>query len=277
MADGLTDAWVKIRKRLEDPIFASVVELLPTLDRQGWPSLDVLNVISRNRGIGNAFQQPLRFIPLIDTGSAMSYEMQIATSGEVPTRENLHDLFNALQWLSFPQLKGTVNAEHVKRLRSGGEAEARARCKARDVLTMFDEGGVIVASTDSSLLSLLQNFAWRELFVERRADVLANMRFHLVGHGLMEKALAPFIGITGKAILLTVDPTDLDRADALDAAASAWLCDENNLTSATNLSPLPLLGVPGWDPRNEHATFYDNTDYFRTGRLRNSNGSPGPA
>jgi hypothetical protein len=277
VADGLTDTWVKVRKRLEDPIFASVAELLPKLDRQGWPSLDVLNVIGRNRGIGNAFQHPLRFVPPIDTGSAMSYEMQIATSGEVPTRENVHDLFNALQWLSFPQLKSAVNAEHVKRLQSGGEAEAKARSKARDVLTMFDESGVIVASTDSSLLSLLQKFAWRELFVERRADVLANMRFHLVGHGLMEKALAPFIGMTGKAMLLTVDGAVLDRRETLDAAASRWLGDEENLSSATNLAPLPLLGVPGWDPRNEHATFYDNTDYFRPGRLRNNNRSPGPA
>ncbi|MFM7460842.1 MAG: DUF3025 domain-containing protein [Burkholderiales bacterium] len=277
MADGLTDAWVEVRERLETPIFASVAELLPTLDRQAWPSLDVLNAISWDRGIGNAFQYPLRFVPPTNAGSAISYETQIAARGEVPTRQNLHDLFNALQWLSFPRLKGTVNAEHVKRLQLSGETEAKTRSKARDVLTMFDESGVIVASTAPSLLSLLQNFAWRELFVARRADVLASMRFHLVGHGLMEKALAPFIGITGKAILLTVDPTDLDRAEALDVAASAWLCDENNLTSATNLSPLPLLGVPGWDPRNEHATFYDNTDYFRTGRLRNSNGSPGPA
>jgi hypothetical protein len=270
VADGLADDWASVVEPLKGPIFASVSDVLSKLDRHAWPRLDLLDVISRDRGLQNAFQIPVRFVPPTETGSAMSYEIQIAASGEVPTRQNLHDLFNALQWLSFPQLKSAINAEHVKRLQAGGEGEAKARSKARDVLTMFDESGVIVASTDPSLLSLLQDFAWHELFVERRVDVLANMRFYLVGHGLMEKALAPFIGITGKAMLLPVDRAALDRRETLDASASVWLRDEQNLSSATNLAPLPLLGVPGWDPSNEHATFYANTDYFRPGRLRNT-------
>ncbi|MBC7621767.1 MAG: DUF3025 domain-containing protein [Aeromicrobium sp.] len=207
----------------------------------------------------------------------MSYEMQIAATGEVPTRQNLHDLFNALQWLSFPGFKSAINAEHVKRLNAGGEAEAKGRSKARDVLTMFDESGVLVASCDTALLELLKNFAWRELFVERRADVIANMRFYLVGHGLMEKALAPFIGMTGKAMLLRVECADLDRVAVLDAAAAQWLHDAENLGSAVNLSPLPLLGVPGWDRRNECAEFYDNTDYFRPGRVHHAGRVSGPA
>lgn len=270
MADGLADSWVSVRQQLDGPCFASVSDALLTLDTQRWPSLDALNAISQSNGICNGRQQPLRFVPPVDGGSAMSYEKQIAITGQVPTRQNLHDLFNALQWLSFPRLKSAINVEHVKRLQAGGEVEAKSRSKARDVLTMFDESGVLVASADPTLLSLLDKFAWRELFVARRRDVLANMRFYLVGHGLMERALNPFIGITGKAMLFRVDIADLDRRDVIDTAASAWLSYEGNLASAINLSPLPLLGVPGWDRRNEYAAFYDNTDYFRPGRLRNT-------
>jgi len=32
------------------------------------------------------------------------------------------------------------------------------------------------------------------------------------------------------------------------------------------LSPLPVLGVPGWWPDNERESFYDDADYFRSGR-----------
>jgi len=36
---------------------------------------------------------------------------------------------------------------------------------------------------------------------------------------------------------------------------------------SSDLSPLPLLGVPGWAMDNEHAEYYDNTAYFRPGRI----------
>ena len=131
----------------------------------------------------------------------------------------------------------------------------------RDVLTMIDESGVIVASADLSLLDLLREFRWQALFVERRAEVMAHMRFALLGHGLMEKALAPFIGLTGKAILLNIRDDE-----SLDAAAAQWIGDNAHLANPRMLAPLPLLGIPGWDARNVAAEFYDNREYFRAGR-----------
>jgi hypothetical protein len=151
---------------------------------------------------------------------------------------------------------------HAKFLASLGEAEAKSRSKSRDVLTMFDESGIIVASHDESLLQLVRDFQWRTLFVERRQEVIPDMTFLLVGHGLLEKSLAPFIGITAKAMLLNVD-----RSADFDLSAADWLRDESNLASSRMLAPLPILGIPGWDARNEDATFYDNVDYFRPGRI----------
>jgi len=262
-----SDGWKRLASQRAAPLFASVREILNELDGADWPTLERFNELSKQRDLRNIDDKPIRFVEPTGAASAMAYELQIATSGEIPTRENLHDLLNAMQWLSFPHLKPTINAEHVKRLQLEPGVEAKSRSKARDVLTMFDESGVIVASTDPSLLELLRSFQWRTLFIERRSDVMKSMRFHLVGHGLMEKALAPFIGITGKAILLPVAPSELDSAVLLDAAAADWLTHPDNLASAQNLAPLPLLGIPGWDTRNQAATFYDNTDYFRLGRL----------
>jgi hypothetical protein len=39
----------------------------------------------------------------------MAYEQFIFERGQVPTRENLHDFFNALCWMVFPQAKRRLN------------------------------------------------------------------------------------------------------------------------------------------------------------------------
>ncbi len=266
MADGVEQVPAPMDWRaaaLQAPFFDGIRPLLNGLHGDFWPTLEQLNALAAAREVANMRGAAIRFVlPRTAALSAMHYETQIANTGEVPTRDNWHDLFNALQWIGFPHLKSAINAQHVRLLSAGGVVEATARSVPRDVLTMFDESGVIVASADASLLELIRAFQWRELFVVRREEVIANMRFVLVGHGLMEKALSPFIGITAKAMLLHVDA----KAASLDHAAAAWLMEGGNLVSSQNLAPLPLLGIPGWDARNEFPTFYDNTDYFRPGR-----------
>lgn len=258
-------AWHNAAKALATPFFDGIRPLICELAGDAWPSRERLNALAATRAIVNSRGLPIRFVAPPTQGlSAMRYETCIAESGEVPTRDNWHDLFNALQWIAFPRMKGALNAQHARLLAQGGADEATARSAPRDVLTMIDESGIVVASADGSLLDLIRGFQWRTLFVERREDVIANMRFVLVGHGLMEKALSPFIGITAKAILLNIDA----KSAALDSAAADWLLDEAHLVDSRQLAPLPLLGIPGWDARNESVAFYDDTAYFRAGRRR---------
>lgn len=247
---------------LSGAFFDGVRPWLQQLDAECGPSLARLNALAASMQACNSSGKLIRFVPPSDSSaSAMHYETHIAATGEVPTRENWHDLFNALQWLGFPQMKATINARHAEFLRTRGAGEARSRSVPRDVLTMVDESGVLVASEDESLLELIRQFRWCELFVDRREQVKEDMCFVLVGHGLMEKAMAPFIGLTGKAILL-----NLSAGADLDAAAAEWLRDDANLSSAHQLAPLPLLGIPGWDARSEDPAFYLDTSYFRPGR-----------
>jgi len=101
------------------------------------------------------------------------YELHIHETGCVPTRPgNLHDLFNALAWLSFPRLKATLNALHAAEI----PHEGGRRGRFRDLLTLLDEGGALVACADPGLVALVREHRWQELFWDRRERVLRDMR-----------------------------------------------------------------------------------------------------
>jgi hypothetical protein len=182
-----------------------------------------------------------------------------------------HDLFNLLVWLAFPCAKAALNERHYRALLAQQASGAANRGPQQDALTLFDEGGVVVASADADLLDLVRDFHWRKLFWDCRQRVLARTRFYLFGHALYEKALHPFAGVTGRAVLLRVDLQLLTlplaaQLSALDVQLAAYLSDPGRLASPRELAPLPVLGVPGWCAANERADYYDDQNYFRAGR-----------
>ena len=71
---------------------------------------DGLNALARDRGLKNHRSIPLKFVPQSDLPADVAYETFISVSGSVPTRDNLHDFFNALVWLSYPRIKVQLNA-----------------------------------------------------------------------------------------------------------------------------------------------------------------------
>ncbi len=258
------------------PAFDAVRENLTALSSTAWPTLNELNLLATRRTLTNQGGLPICFVAPPDDESA-HYETRIADTGEIATRENWHDFFNAMQWLTFAKSKAMISAKHAALLALRGEAEAKARSIPRDVLTLFDEGGIVVASADESLLDCVRNFQWQTLFVERRADVIRDMRFFLCGHSVLEKMLDPFIGITAKALLLSVEHDFLAlpmpaQVAHIDGRAAQWLESVESFTTTRVLHPLPILGIPGWDRRNEMATFYDDTHYFRVGYSRDRQG-----
>ena len=273
--------WQQAKRWFSTPPFDSLRAPIEQLIADAaWPGIARLNECAA--GIKNFRGRPIRFVANHEAAIAAHYETRIAESGEIATRENWHDFFNAMSWLSFPEAKSAISEMHAQLLSARGEFEARARSTPRDVLTLFDEGGIIVVSRDESLLELVRRFEWKALFVERRADVMTNMLFYLFGHSMLEKALDPYVGVTAKAILFLVDDAFIASNHAaqireIDDRAAAWLMNEKNLLSAKNFSPLPWLGVPGWCKENESPIFYDNAQYFRSGRMRSARGQPKPA
>ena len=258
MSPGASPEPPDFLKAVVSPLFDAVRPWLGRLPADRPPTLEELNAL----GAAVRFVAP--------TDSTDPYEIQIERSGEVPTRPgNWHDVFNALAWMTFPRTKAVLNRRHAEQIRLRGAAGPRGT--ARDVLSLFDEGGVIVTSVDPSLLELLRTFEWQTLFWQRRGDVVHAMRFYVFGHAILEKALEPYKAVTAKALLLDVPADFLDRShqeqlEEADSRSAEWFA-RSALDSTRSLSPLPVLGIPGWAD-NEHAAYYKDETVFRRGYSR---------
>jgi Protein of unknown function (DUF3025) len=260
-----TGAW---SSALAAPIFDALRPSLLRLAPGAFPRLEDLNALTGSSVVSGG-GAPIRFVAPASVADS-SYEIRIYESGEVQTRPwNWHDLFNALVWLAFPRTKAVLNRHHRDEIIARRGAPQRGT--ARDVLTLFDEGGVIVGAADAALSALLRDFKWKELFWTNRDAVRCSMRFHVFGHAIYEKALEPYRGVTAKALLVDVAP-ELLRAPTerqlaeLDARAARYFSEPGALTSTRSLSPLPVLGIPGWEPDNEREEYYDDASQFRPGR-----------
>lgn len=240
--------------------------LAPLLERiPPTPDATVLDALSLGHAPRTQSGQALRFVSPKDDG--LAYEARIWACGEVETRpDNWHDFFNALVWLTFPRAKAALNARHARVLATQPDGRGRER----DAMTHFDECGVLVVSSDASLLELVRAFRWRELFWARRVELGSTLRCFVFGHATYEQLLAPFRGLTAKAVLYEVSedwlrqplPAQLlavDRRLAAELAAGAH-------ADPRDLHPLPLMGFPGVTPDSENAGYYDDTWQFRPGR-----------
>jgi hypothetical protein len=262
---------------LRVPYFAPLRPFISSCETDGFPTLQQCNALlaSLQPGVTVSSGKPLHFVSQ-EYGKLpfeAQYEPRCYLKGEVPTRaNNWHDLFNALVWLAFPRTKAVINARHYRALTEGKSSGTDSqRGAVRDTNTLLDESGVLVVYSDVELATLLRNFQWKELFWKRRAQVRSGMGFYLFGHGLYEKALRPYIGMTGQGLLLPVEKgffhlDKVHQVKRLDILVSDYLSSPEHCNSTRELTPVPLLGVPGWAAENESSSYYDNTDYFRTGR-----------
>jgi len=215
------------------------------------------NLLNSNNKLVKFAKQGTSFVNFED-----GYEQSIYLKGDVQTRHNnWHDFFNALIWMRFPEIKKLVNSlQYQDFFNQNKIGKVKQRTVIQNQLAHFDECGVIVLSKSKELLNLLKNHQWHELFWTKREEVQSYMRFEIFGHALYEKALKPYIGFTGKALLIYCD--DFNNIDS----KAVNHINQNLINIKDLLSPLPILGVPGWWPENNCENFYANTDYFRRGR-----------
>ena len=259
--------WSQAREALASPLFAALQPSLAALPRHRWPSLDELNALAADAS--TTAGHPVRFIPVPDS-LATHYELHIAATGEVPTRDNWHDLLNALAWIAWPRTKARINAQHAAILAERGAEELRHRGPERDALTLFDEAGVVVAASDPQVLRRITDHEWKRLFWEEREHTAANMSCFVFGHGTLEQALAPYVGMVCKAVFVPVEsifhamPVEV-QLPRLDASMASHFGSRVRFASPKSMGALPILGIPGWHPDQDEA-FYENTDYFRAKR-----------
>ena len=262
---------------LQSQLFTPLHPVLSQFKTRDFPTVEDCNAFLAVRQLPVVVQRglPLRFVPH-EPGKLVferQYEPRCYLNGEVQMRERVwHDLLNALVWLTFPKAKAAINARHYQALISSAEIKNQ-RGAMRDMVTLLDESGVIVVCADEELNNLLRDFQWKELFWRRREQVNAAMGFYILGHGLYEKALQPYIGMTGQGLLLTVEQEFFTwplvrRLAHLDKSVAAYLNAPEHCRSTRELSPVPLLGVPGWAAENAEESYYDNTAYFRSARQK---------
>jgi hypothetical protein len=216
-----------------------------------------LGAIASRQDLRNAAGRPIRF-GAPEAAGAAAYEEHIHRTGEVPTRDNLHDFFNALAWLAFPGTKAALNALQAAAIARDGVGPRRGAL--RDAATLIDENAVLLVTQRDELVEALAAHDWRRLFVAHRAAWRCEVRAIVFGHALMEKLTSPYRGVTAHALHVPL-AADAPLA-AIDAAVAAAL-DEG--LAPGRLRPLPVLGIPGWAD-NDDAAYYDDASVFRPAR-----------
>ncbi len=248
-------------------IYSDLRILLQQHQWNNWPGCSGLMALL-DKPVMLASGLPLQMVPQDETlpHPQMGYEERIFKTGLISTREqNWHDLFNAFIWLLFPQTKIILNELHLSELT---KQTGKKRTRQRDMMTHFDESGIVIASTDASLFKALKNHQWNKVFIHSRALWGQQINAFVFGHGMYEKALKPFIGFTGKAYCIKVDADffqyeKLAQYFFLDQRLANEIKCHQTLSCRETLTPLPILGVPGWYKDNKDPKFYANKDYFR--------------
>lgn len=230
-----------------------------TLVRQGRSVAQALQQVANEHGLLTGWQ----FAAQDALPAGQAYEAFIRAERRIPTRDNLHDFFNGLIWLHWPQLKQHLNALQAQAIVQQGVGAQRG--PLRDAITVLDENGALLLAPQR-LCDALRHRNWRQLFVDYR-DLWARAQWLPIGHALLEKLVAPRKPITAHVICV---PHDAGHGPQEWAAVDAWLSASQHV-GACNLAakpylPLPVLGIPGWWPENENFSFYDDSLVFRAPR-----------
>lgn len=251
-----------------NPVFSDLRSCFPVASYEQWPQIADLNQWANGR-------TEYRFIDSEQcAASGLYYEDYIYSTGKIPTREeNWHDLFGALIWCLFPQSKQKLNELHQIEIQQHG---LQQRSRLRNKLTLLDECGVIIAYAEPAreLVQQLQTHQWQSVFWQHRALWWHSIRPVIFGHAIYEMATRPFIGLTAKCWFIAVPDaffqfSSQEATDFLDTALSKQLDNKALLIDNRQLTPLPLLGIPGWFDANQQQDFYADTSYFRP--LKNHN------
>ena len=233
----------------------------------------VLNQECAAKRLTNHHELPLSFVEQSVVPEGTAYETFISATGTVPTRNNLHDLFNALVWLSFPNIKRQLNALQAAQIARAGVGKSRG--PARDAATIFDENCALLVVSDTAqgtaVAEAIRNHQWQSVFLDQRDIFKQHAEVWLFGHALMEKLVAPYKSITAHAWIVTArddffSMTHLARREWLDVQVAHEL-QKRDLQgfSTACFTPLPVLGVPGWwQPQDRE--FYADAAVFRPKR-----------
>ena len=211
-----------------------------------------------NQFASRADAQVPGFVGSHDTLGALDYERRVH-AGEIPTRDLAHDWYNAWVWLRFPEAKRQINRLHILDSRQSIASSSNGRSRFRDALTLFDESGAVLLTTEADLASALLNHDWQALFVNNRSAWADRAKVLIVGHGLLDSMHRPHKGLCAKVIPVVVPVLDLEVKE-LQALIQGLIAE---IRDSANFSPMPVMGVPGWFDESNTDGFYSDTSVYR--------------
>ena len=230
--------------------------------------------IALDEALNNSCRKPIRFVPQSVLPEDYAYEKFIFETNTVPTRDNLHDFFNGLCWITFPQTKKKLNQLQAAEIAKAGVQPLRGA--VRDALTVFDENAAFLIAPQPLWDALLAR-DWKTLFISLR-PLWKDAQLVLFGHALLEKLVYPRKAVTAHVYRAQPAMNSIANMDELDAWIAADLSAAGLATKP--FTPLPVLGVPGWWADNENFSFYDDSQVFRpiptTEKTRPESRSPYP-
>jgi hypothetical protein len=222
--------------------------------------------------LNQCLTSPVRFVPQSSLPIGVAYEQFIFDAQQCPTRDGLHDFFNALYWDQFPRTKARLNQLQTEQIAELGSTCQRGA--VRDALTVFDENGALLIAPPE-LWDALIAMDWQRLFVTLR-PVWQQARLIPFGHALLEKLVYPRKPITAHVYMapFTIKNIALETMNTSDTAQfytlfDAWIAADLSAEKLASkpFAPLPILGVPNWWADNENPQFYDDDTVFRKRRV----------
>ncbi|MEO5658711.1 MAG: DUF3025 domain-containing protein [Polaromonas sp.] len=197
---------------------------------------------------------PVQFVPQSQLPPGEAYERYIFNSGNCPTREGLHDFFNGLCWMRFPQTKRRLNQLQAAEIAAAGIAPWRG--PVRDALTVLDENAAFLRAPPPLWDALIAR-DWQRLFIDLR-PLWPQAQLVLFGHALLEKLVYARKAVTAHVYRAQPAISSIAQMDA-------WVAADLSAVKLAGkpFTPLPVLGVPGWWPQNEEFSFYDDATVFR--------------
>ncbi len=238
----------------------------PWMDRvESLPYDDLLNALNqeaRALSASTGYGKPLQFVGHDACAADRAYESWIADTGCVPTRDNLHDRYNALVWCNAPITKARLNRLQAQAIER--QTNRSRRGPLRDAATLWDENLLVVAASEHGALcrDLLVQHDWPSLFITHRQRWGRDWFPMVFGHALLEKLRSPYKAITAHAMVVP-------------SANASWPCLDPVLADyahsdlmPSDFLPIPVMGLPGWDPANEHPAYYRDPQVFRPARVR---------
>lgn len=252
-------AWLQPFAQLGEPLAQQIIKgnLPSTLSFDDVTNNVVKVAAVLNQTLSLYPQLPVQFVPQADLPDGQAYEDFIFQTKKVPTRDGLHDFFNALVWFHLPQTKLLLNQLQAEEIAKSGIGAKRGAL--RDALTLFDENVLLLYAPDE-LWFALENKLWQKAMVDLR-EQWQESNYLLFGHALQEKLVAPRKGMCAHVLRV---PEPFQTLSQLDLILKSYLTAP--LLASKPYCHLPVLGIPGWCSENEVISYYQDADVFRAKR-----------